>query len=81
MLYYTFRSITRAQLAQRALREAGVSAALLRTPKALAAEGCGYALRLPRAEETAADRAFRDAPPYQRKFLEQNGRYLEVRDD
>lgn len=46
MYYFTFRSVTPAQRAKRLLDLAGVSSALLRTPRVLAGSGCGYAIRL-----------------------------------
>lgn len=44
--YITFRSVTFAQRGERVLREAGVRCTLLRTPRWMEAQGCGYALRL-----------------------------------
>ena len=55
--FFTFRSITRAQLALRYLQAADMRAALLRTPKALATEGCGYVIRVRAADAAAADPA------------------------
>lgn len=53
--YFTFRSITTAQLAAAALDRAGIPHVLLRTPKAMAGQGCGYSLRIAqmRAEQAA----------------------------
>ena len=42
----TFRSITPAQRAERALNGAGISCYIQRTPKWMANKGCGYSLRL-----------------------------------
>ena len=44
--YVNYRSITKAQSAQRLLQQRGISAELLRTPKALQENGCGYTLRM-----------------------------------
>lgn len=44
--YFTFRSITAAQQAVMELIKSGLSAYLLRAPKALATKGCGYAVRI-----------------------------------
>ncbi len=44
--YITFRSITAAQRGERTLKEAGISAALQRTPRWMQERGCGYCLRL-----------------------------------
>lgn len=42
----TFRSVTFAQHAERALRRENISCQLQRTPKMLNSRGCGYCLRL-----------------------------------
>lgn len=54
--YFTFRSITTARLAAAVLQRAGIPQTLLRTPKSMAGQGCGYSLRLPqnRGSEAAA---------------------------
>ena len=44
--YFTFRSITAAQRAERVLLAKGIGAKLLRSPKFLSIKGCGYALRI-----------------------------------
>ncbi len=46
MHFITFRSVTPAQRGQRLLQQAGISAALLRTPRWMEERGCGYCLRL-----------------------------------
>lgn len=42
----TFRSVTFAQRAERALRRENIGCQLQRTPKMLTSRGCGYCLRL-----------------------------------
>ena len=42
----TFRSVTFAQKAQRALKRADIESVLQRTPKELSRRGCGYCLRI-----------------------------------
>ena len=77
--YWTFRSITRAQLALRYLQAADVRAALQRTPKALATEGCGYVIRVRAGDVAAADRIFSENQvQYQRRFIQRGGRYQEA---
>ena len=77
--FFTFRSITRAQLALRYLQAAAMRAALLRTPKALATEGCGYVIRVRAADAAAADQLFAENQVrYQRRFIQRSGRYQEV---
>ena len=44
--YITFRSVTYAQRGEKVLTEAGVRCTLLRTPKWMEVQGCGYSLRL-----------------------------------
>ena len=44
--YITFRSVTYAQRGEKALAAAGISCALMRTPRWMEEQGCGYALRL-----------------------------------
>lgn len=44
--YITFRSVTVAQRGEQALHKGGIRAALLRTPKWMEAQGCGYSLRI-----------------------------------
>ena len=47
---FTFLSLTRAQGGQRALQSRGVAAELRRTPKEMAARGCGYSLAVPESD-------------------------------
>ena len=44
--YVTFRSVTFAQRGEQVLKAEGIQATLLRTPKWMEAQGCGYSLRL-----------------------------------
>ena len=44
--YITFRSVTYAQRGEKELQKYGVRAALLRTPKWMESQGCGYSLRI-----------------------------------
>ncbi len=45
-IYITFRSITAAQRGERVLKEAGIGAAMQRTPRWMQERGCGYSLKL-----------------------------------
>lgn len=45
--YITFRSVTPAQRAERILRSFGVVCTVVRTPKWMEEQGCGYSLRVP----------------------------------
>ena len=44
--YVTFRSVTHAQRGERLLQRDGIRCTLLRTPKWMEQQGCGYSLRL-----------------------------------
>ena len=44
--YFTFRSVTFAQRAQRVLASADIASELRRAPKNMSVKGCGYALRI-----------------------------------
>ena len=44
--YITFRSVTFAQRGEQLLQRAGIRCTLLRTPKWMEQQGCGYSLRL-----------------------------------
>lgn len=50
----TFRSVTFAQKAERALNKAGIACTMRRTPRELSQRGCGYSLRLRGADALAA---------------------------
>ena len=50
----TFRSVTPAQRAEEALRQGGISCQLMRTPRQIQEQGCGYCLRLSWAQWPAA---------------------------
>lgn len=44
--YITFRSVTHAQRGEQMLQDSGIRCTLLRTPKWMEVQGCGYSLRL-----------------------------------
>ena len=44
--YITFRSVTFAQQGEQVLQKKGIRCTLLRTPKWMEQQGCGYSLRL-----------------------------------
>lgn len=52
--YFTFRSITYAQLGQRVLEQGGISCRMMRAPRWMEQRGCSYALR---TEGELGDRA------------------------
>lgn len=55
--YFTFRSVTAAMSASRALERAGVPSVTVRTPKDLRHKGCGYSLRVREEQLTEAEQA------------------------
>lgn len=66
---FTFRSITTAQRGQRVLERNGISSRLVRTPKSMAEQGCGYCLRLPLGQgETAAAELNANGVAYKRVY-------------
>ena len=48
--FITFRSVTLAQRGEGILRKEGIGCQLLRTPRWMEEQGCGYCLRLRREE-------------------------------
>ena len=48
--FITFRSVTLAQRGEGILRKSGIGCQLLRTPRWMEEQGCGYCLRLYREE-------------------------------
>ena len=50
----TFRSVTPAQRGENLLRKGGIACAIVRTPRVLAEQGCGYSLRVRQGQLKAA---------------------------
>jgi hypothetical protein len=77
----TFRSVTPAQRGEEALRRAGISCTLSRTPRKLEEQGCGYCLRLPRVQlAIALGRLMSGGISYQRVYeISEQGKWEEVR--
>lgn len=82
MLYYIIvcRSLTYAQRTVRTLERAGISAYLMRLPKNLSQEGCGYAVKIAERSLTAALQLLSkaDMPPRKVFLAGGNGGYKEV---
>lgn len=77
--YFTFRSVTAATQGSRVLERGGVSAVMLRTPKELRQQGCGYSLRVrsntpARARKLLAQEGVR----YQRIYRRNGEQWQEV---
>ena len=52
--FFTFRSATAAQGGAKRLEQAGIPAMMVRTPRNLQKQGCGYSLRVRAAQYRAA---------------------------
>lgn len=77
--FITFRSITPAQQAQRALRRGGVEAILQRTPRQMEQLGCGYCLRLrPEDRERAVSLLQQAGINFRKIYTGENGLAEEV---
>ena len=70
--YITFRSVTFAQQGERSLQKHGIRCTLLRTPKWMEEQGCGYCLRLWTEDVRPALQILRSAQVPMRKLYRQN---------
>ena len=70
--YITFRSVTYAQRGEKALQRGGIRCTLLRTPRWMEEQGCGYCLRLRTREIAAAAALLARAQVAWRKVYVQN---------
>jgi len=71
--YITFRSVTHAQRGERLLTAEGIRCALLRTPRWMEEQGCGYCLRLWTDEAGTAVMLLRRGKVPMRKLYVQGG--------
>ncbi len=82
MQYYLLvcRSITYAQRAMKVIENAGVSAAVIRLPKNISIDGCGYCVRVPMRSIVTALSAVKQAglPPVRIFMCNNDGTYKEV---
>ena len=69
--FITFRSVTPAQRGEGILRKAGIGCQLLRTPRWMEEQGCGYCLRLRREEMDSVLEILRNANVQFRKVYYQ----------
>lgn len=79
--YFTFRSITAAQRSGRLLKQAGLDVQVVRTPKNLQKQGCGYSLRVRTGQFSRARELLLHADAkYQRIYVRNAaGKWEEVR--
>ena len=76
--YITFRSVTFAQRGERILQEEGIRCTLLRTPRWMEQQGCGYCLRLWTKEANPAIRLLESHQiPYRRVYIQARDGQLE----
>ena len=79
--YFTFRSGTAAQSGAKRLEKAGISATMVRTPRNLQKQGCGYSLRVRRAQfRTAQEILLQSGASFQKVYTQMpDGNWEEVR--
>lgn len=76
--YVTFRSVTHAQRGERLLKKEGIRCHLLRTPRWMAAKGCGYSLRLWTADVSSGVEILRrEQIPLQKVYIQTGDGTLE----
>ena len=76
--YITFRSVTYAQRGEKLMRREGLHCSLLRTPKWMEAQGCGYSLQLwTREAERAVALLRENGIPFRKVYVQQTGGGLE----
>ena len=76
--YITFRSVTFAQRGERVLTGRGIRCALLRTPRWMEEQGCGYALKVWVKDVGAAVEALREVGvPLRRVYVQRGDGTLE----
>ena len=78
--YITFRSVTFAQRGERVLSGGNIRCMLMRTPKWMAEQGCGYCLRLWTKDVTPAVTLLRSQQVVMRKIYAQrpDGQFEEL---
>ena len=78
--YITFRSVTFAQRAEKLMHQQGIRATLMRTPRWMEEQGCGYALKIWNKDISATVDLLRENRIHLRKIYVQgdNGEMEEV---
>ena len=83
MVYYLIicRSLTYAQRTAQILERAGITAHILRSPRAITGEGCGYAVKISERNLTDSLMILHRVglPPRQVFIVSSDGSYKEVR--
>lgn len=76
--YITFRSVTYAQRGEKVLSGANIRCTLLRTPKWMEEQGCGYCLRLWTSDVTpAVERLRENRVPLRKIYAQRSDGQLE----
>lgn len=76
--YITFRSVTYAQRGEKLLQGGGIRCTLLRTPKWMEQQGCGYCLRLWTRDASQAVALLREnRVPMRKLYIQQEDGHLE----
>lgn len=76
--YITFRSVTYAQRGERLLEKEGIRCTLLRTPKWMESQGCGYSLQLWAPDPGQGVALLRSAGvPFRKVYVQKIGGELE----
>ena len=69
--FITFRSVTHAQRGEQVLGGGGIYCRILRTPRWMEEQGCGYCIRLRRRDlETAVELLRRASVPFRKIYRE-----------
>ena len=71
LYFITFRSVTFAQRAEKLLNQRGIRVSLMRTPRWMEEQGCGYALKLWSWDVLAAVKLLRESSIRLRKVYVQ----------
>ena len=78
--YITFRSVTFAQRGEKILSAAGIRSSLLRTPRWMEEQGCGYCLRLwTESPAEAVELLKRNKVPMRKLYVQRSDGQLEER--
>ncbi len=76
--YITFRSVTFAQRGEKTLTAGGIRCSLLRTPRWMEEQGCGYCLRLWTDNPAAAmELLIRNKIPMRKVYVQRSDAQLE----
>ena len=76
--YITFRSVTFAQRGEKLMQKEGIRCSLLRTPKWMESQGCGYSLQLWTRDPAPGVELLRsNGVPFRKVYVQMTGGELE----